>query len=305
MSEILAITCPSGKQCAHLLPRLSEQGRFQLRLAAHTTRSATKLREKYPRAEVMAIDLSKFDDCRRLVHGAAAINAILPSLHSREKEIGFNLIDAAVAEAKRPGNVFKHFVLSSVLCTQHRALLQHDLKSYVEERLFLSPLDYTILKPTNFMDVYPVKQLAQDNDPVLETRWDPAHPNSLIALADLSDATVKVLNERERHYYAEYGLCSTMPISEDGVAEVISRAVGKTVRTKYPGLEASARALQTFLFAGSASSGDDRPDLVLDTIERLIMYYNRRGLRGNPNVLRLLLGREPTTIDEWVQKQLG
>ena len=63
--------------------------------------------------------------------------------------MGFNMVDAAVVECRREGNMFRHFVLSSVLGTQHRNLMQHDLKSYIEERLFLSPLNWTILKPTN------------------------------------------------------------------------------------------------------------------------------------------------------------
>lgn len=149
MSEILAITCPSGKQCSHLIPRLYQQGSYTLRLAAHTEASAQKLRASYPEAQVVKIDLQSLADCQTLLQGATAIYAVLPSLHSREKEIGFNLVDAAVHETNRGGNVFKHFVLSSVMCTQHRSLLQHDLKSYVEERLFLSALDWTIVKPTN------------------------------------------------------------------------------------------------------------------------------------------------------------
>lgn len=96
------------------------------------------------------------------------------------------MVDAAVAESRRPGNVFKHFVFSSVLCTQHRNLMQHDLKSYIEERLFLSSLNWTILKPTNFMDAYPVALLASQTHPVMEKLWTPEIPNSLIALSDLA-----------------------------------------------------------------------------------------------------------------------
>lgn len=150
MSDILAITCPGGKQCSRLIPLLYNKGKFKLRLAAHSDSSAEKLRAQYPDAEVVQTDLQSLQSCADLLRGATAINAVLPSLHSREKEMGFNLIDAAVAESKREGNVFKHFVFSSVLSTQHRLMLHHDLKSYVEERLFLSSLTgWTILKPVN------------------------------------------------------------------------------------------------------------------------------------------------------------
>lgn len=155
-----------------------------------------------------------------------------------------------------------------------------------------------------FMDVYPVKKLSTETEPCLVTRWDPVHPNSLIALSDLAEATTKVLSERGKHFLAEYCLCSTLPISEARVADAISQKIGKTVKVSYPGLEISIENLTKFLFPGDAAQGDERPDLVLDTLERLVMFYNRRGLKGSPNVLRWLLGREPTTLEQWIERQL-
>lgn len=55
------------------------------------------------------------------------------SFHPHETEIGYNVIDACVAASKESGSKFKHFVFSSVLCTQLRKLLNHDCKRYVEE----------------------------------------------------------------------------------------------------------------------------------------------------------------------------
>lgn len=155
MSEILVITCPGGKQCSRLIPLVYNKGKFTLRLAAHSEASAEKLRGLYPNAQVQITDLQSLSQCIELLHGATAINAVLPSLHSREKEMGFNLIDAAVAENRRQGNVFKHFVFSSVLSTQHRNMLHHDLKSYIEEHLFLSPITcWTVLKPVNVSNIH-------------------------------------------------------------------------------------------------------------------------------------------------------
>ncbi|KAE8393749.1 hypothetical protein ETB97_008509 [Aspergillus alliaceus] len=312
MSEILAITCPGGKQCSRLIPLLYKKGKFTLRLAAHSQASANKLKERYPDAEVVTIDLQSFADCLKLLKGATAINAVLPSLHSHEKEIGFNLVDAAVAESKRDGNVFKHFVLSSVLGTQHRNLLQHDLKSYVEERLFLSPINcWTILKPGNFLDAYPVAALAAQEKPVLEKWWKPEHENSVIALADLAEASAKVLNERESHYLAEYPLVSTLPISETDIIRIIEKRIGKKIEVKTPSFETGVNKLLNSLYGGEgkgagdlglglASDGDLRGDLVRDTLEHLILFYNRRGLKGSPNVMRWLLGREPISVEQWV-----
>lgn len=53
-----------------------------------------------------------------------------------------------------------------------------------------------------------------------------------------------------------------------------------------------------------AAEGDLRGDIARDEAERLILFYNRRGLKGSPNVLRWLLGREPTTVESWVEGEL-
>lgn len=305
MSELLVITCPSGKQCAHLIPLLYNKGQWKLRLAAHSQSSVEKLKSQYPDAEVVQVDLNSFSDCQALLTGATAVYHVGPSFHSREREIGFNMIDAAVAETKRPGNVFKHFVFSGVMGTQIRNLMQHELKAFVEERLYLSvELNWTILQPANFMDFFPIALLAGQEQPVFDKLWNPEAANSMVALRDLAEAAAKVLNEGEVHYFAHYQLASTLPMSENEVAKIIGKHLGKEVQTKAPTFEEGAGRVLHYLFDGLAAEGDPRPDITRDEAERFILFSNRRGLRGSPNVLRWLLGREPTTVDEWVKREL-
>lgn len=321
MTEILVITCPSGKQCTHLIPHLYQKGQFKLLLAAHSAKSASTLTTKYPSAEVVQVDLLSQDACRKLVAGATSVFHVGPSFHSREMEMGFNMIDAAVAETQAPASTLKHFVFSSVLGTQHRNLMQHDLKARVEERLYLSPLNFTILQPTNFMDAYPVAQLKAQEKPSIQKLWTPTIPNSVIALRDLAEAAARVLVEREKHYFALYPLCSTLPVADSEIVAVIERNIGKSIEIKTPTFEDGVNTCITYLFGGKESDiyageknadlsklgadGDLRPDITRDEAERLVLFYNRRGLVGNPSVLRCILGREPTTVDQWVKLKLS
>lgn len=321
MNEIVVITCPGGRQCSHLIPLLQKETSFKIRLAAHSSHSKAALQKKYPDAEVFESDISRLDDCRNLLTGVTSVYHVGPSLHSRETEMGFNMIDAAVAESQKVGSVFKHFVFSSVLCTQHRNLMQHNLKSRIEERLFLAPLNLTILQPTNFMDAFPVGLLAEQSNPTIERLWMPDVRNSVIALRDLAAAGVRVLKEREMHYFAQYPLCSTLPISDAEIIQIIEKHIGKSVTVKAPSFETGVNHLAEVLYgdklpeayAGDqvdasmkypAAYDDIRPDISRDEAERLILFYNRRGLKGNPSVLRWLIRREPTTVDEWVGLQL-
>ncbi|KAM0704724.1 hypothetical protein Q7P35_007510 [Cladosporium inversicolor] len=328
MPTIIVITCPSGKQSSHLIQRLyaAEQtfpSSFTLRLAAHSDASAANLASTYPFAEIVQTDLSDLSACIALLKNTTSVYHVGPSFHSREKEMGLNMIDAAVHESSRPGNTFQHFVFSSVLSTQHRSLMQHDLKSYVEERLMLSPINWTILQPTNFMDAYPVALFAKQESPVMERLWDPKTANSLIALRDLAEAAEKVLREGSAHYFAQYPLCSTMPVSDQSVADEIAKKLGKTIEVRTPSFENGLAHTLAYLFGGedrvraselyagrdqktgiTASGGEMRRDITRDEAARLCLFYNHRGLVGNPSVLRWLLGREPTGLEEWVESQL-
>jgi uncharacterized protein YbjT (DUF2867 family) len=321
-SPILVVTSPTGKQGSHFLPLItssSSPSAYKLRLAAHTSKSAEKLRTSYPDAEVVTADLSSLSECQALLRGATACLHIGPSFHSHEREMGINMVDAAVAEAERQGSLFRHFVFSSVLSSQHRLLLQHDLKSRVEERLFLTPpnckMGWTVLQPTNFMDAFPLAQLAsqsadsKEREVVLERMWNPDVPMSMIALDDLAAAAVKVLQEGERHYFAQYPLCSTLPTPAIEVVAIIGKQIGAEVKIKQlPFEEAVDKFLGTLYgehsLDGASAEGDLRADLARDGAERLLLTYNRHGLVGSPNILRWLLGREPMGVEEWVRSQL-
>ncbi|KAF2169793.1 hypothetical protein M409DRAFT_20208 [Zasmidium cellare ATCC 36951] len=313
MPPIVVVTSPSGKIATHLLPLLAQNNTYTLRLAAHTQSSASTLQKTYPTAEIVPTDLTSPSSCTSLLKDATAAIHIGPSLHSREKEIGLNMVDAAVAETQRPGAVFTHFIFSSVLNTQHRQLMQHDLKSYIEERLMISPasLNWTILKPTNFLDAYPVQLLAGMETPAIERLWTPEVPSSVIALRDIAAAIERVLREGERHYYAEYPLCGTLPVSDREIIETIGRVIEKDVEIRQPTFEGGVERLMFFLFGegrggdfGGSAEGDWRGDICRDGAERLVLFYRRRGLKGSPNILRWLLGREPVGVEEWVRGEL-
>ncbi|OJJ02689.1 hypothetical protein ASPVEDRAFT_42193 [Aspergillus versicolor CBS 583.65] len=324
MGEIIVITCPGGRQTSQLIPLLYNKP-VTLRLAAHTPSSASTLQAAYPNAQVQVCDTTSLNDCLRLLTDATAVYHVGPSLHSHEAEIGLNMIDAAVYESQKPDSSFKHFVYSSVLGTQHRNLMQHDLKSKVEERLLLSPLNYTILQPTNFMDAFPISTIAAMQDSEIVYQWNlfnPHIPNSLVALKDLAEAAARVLIEREAHYLAQYPLCSTLPVANVDVIKIIAERLGKKITVPTPSIEEGVEKALELLYGGKqngvyvgeqvegdlrwpAAQGDLRPDITRDEAERLVLFYSRRGLKGSPNVLRWLLGREPTSVEEWIEGELN
>lgn len=207
------------------------------------------------------------------------------------------MIDAAVKEAKE--RHFKHFVMSSVLNSQLRKMMNHDNKRYVEEYLMESGLNYTILQPTHFMNMFPIQMLMNQDLPIYTAPYNVDTEMSFIVLGDLGEASARVLEEREKHYLAQYPLSGSMPLPYTQICKIASMKLGKEVQIKQlsylDGVDAALKMMY----------GDDPPARMRDGVERMLLFYNRRGLVGNPNVLKWLLGREPTSPEDWIAAQVA
>ncbi|PWY65407.1 NAD(P)-binding protein [Aspergillus eucalypticola CBS 122712] len=296
--DVILLTCASGKQCSKLIPLLYNKWK-QLRLAVNSAASEECLKAMYPNATVVRADMARIDDARRLLSGVTSILYIGPSIHSHETEIGYNMIDAARNEFEH-GNL-KHFVYSSVLHPQLRKLPNHDCKRYVEEYLIESGLNYTIIQPSHILDQFSVDKVLQSREPVLPVNFDPQVTFSFTALQDLAEAFACILEERGRHYLAQYTACSTRPTSYADIARMLGEQIGKSIEIKQEDYFTAANWFQNMFRAKNG----DVPPATRDAIHRLLLYYNFYGIKGNPNVLAWLIKREPTTIKDFLHQRVS
>ena len=292
-ADLVLVLCASGKQASALLPSLSTAFR-RLRLACHSDASASRLRSQYPNAEVVQPDLTTPSACVGLLHGVAVVFHIGPPFHPQETVIGINMINAASSPVH--ATTFKHFVYSSVLHSCLRKLINHDNKRPVEEYLIESTLHYTILQPSHLLNTGVVKQLAaqKGSEAVLKWNFNVDTQFSFLALPDLAAVAVKVIREREAHYYAIYPLCSTGPQNYRDVAATVGRVLGKTVRVEQRPFE---EAIEAFLGMVGAKDQDTNSPVRI-AAERLLLYYNHRGLVCHPGVTEWLLGHKATTWED-------
>ncbi|KAK5190510.1 hypothetical protein LTR20_002343 [Exophiala xenobiotica] len=145
---------------------------------------------------------------------------------------------------------------------------------------------------------------AAENDDGEPLKW----PNitghntksSVTVLADPGEVGAKVIREREVHYQAQYPLCSTVPLRSADVMQAAIKAMGRELVTDDLSVEAATNLLLT-LTRGSLDNVDPRDR---DGAERLALFYRRRGLQGNPGVMRWLLGREPTSVQQYLEGQV-
>jgi uncharacterized protein YbjT (DUF2867 family) len=69
--------------------------------------------------------------------------------------------------------------------------------------------------------------------PSIKELWNIYNPNianSLIALGDLAEAGARVLTERETHEFAQYSLCSTLPVSDADIARIVGVTLERRLR---------------------------------------------------------------------------
>lgn len=143
-----------------------------------------------------------------------------------------------------------------------------------------SGLNYTMLQPITFLDNIPVAMPAQQGPKItFPAMWSPDVRFSMLALSDLGEVTAKVIREGGKHYYAEYALTSTWPVSQGEIVRELGRITGKEVVIEEKDIHEAGDMLYKRLFKGQEPS-----TVAGDIAERMVLYYNRHGLVANPGI---------------------
>jgi NAD(P)H dehydrogenase (quinone) len=231
---------------------------------------------------VREIVTGEMDDPRalsRAARGTEAIYHICPNVSPHELSFAKALVDSAI----RSG--VPRLVYHSVLHPQIEAMPHHWNKLRVEEMLFTSGLDITILQPTAYMQNILAEWDRMAGAGIYRVPYPIETRLSLVDLEDVAEAAAIVLSNAG-HSDATYELVGTAPLSQIEIADIFAKALGKPVR-------AEAEAIESWDQRASAAGMDD---CSRDTLTKMFLAYARDGLRGNPNVLGLLLGRPPTSL---------
>lgn len=215
-----------------------------------------------------------------------AIYHICPNMHPEEIAIGQIAMQAA-----RQHNVSR-FVYHSVLHPQIEAMPHHWHKMRVEELLFASGLDFTILQPAAYMQNILANWQAIVDEGVYRVPYAAAAKMSLVDLADVAEAAAIVLTE-SGHAGAVYELVGSEILDQRQIAAVLSEVVGKEVTAvTQPLTEWEQNAQKAGL-----------NDYAIDTLLKMFRYYDQHGFWANSNVLGWLLHRPPTTLREFLEAE--
>ncbi|KRM74576.1 SDR family oxidoreductase [Secundilactobacillus collinoides] len=233
-------------------------------------------------------DLTQLDFQRQLVASADQIVYIPPLFSAEEALIGESLVDLSVAAH------LKQFIFISVTHPILTTLLQHTAKRDVEEHLIYqgmtSQLPYTILQPMHYMHNFD-PQLVH-NTGKYQIFYNVDSKVAYVDPDDVAEVVVKVAGNIGQHDKATYELVGTKAYSPNELVTQYNALTGEHAVTQYVDVE-------TFLASIHAQ------DLFFRTgFKHLADTYSQWGLDGNANVLHMLLGRQPTTFEDYLKNRL-
>ncbi|WP_232493159.1 NmrA family NAD(P)-binding protein [Novosphingobium kaempferiae] len=236
--------------------------------------------------ECLTGDLENPVDRALAVAGIDTVIHCAPAFHPREAAMGTGMIDAAVAAG------VKRFIYVSALHAQVSSVPGNAAKLAVEGYLAESGLDWTVLRPQNFMQNIDVAATLEAA--ALELPFPLATRLGYLDLADLAEVVAKVAYE-DGHAFATYDLATDEALSTAEIAALITTVSGRPV--------ASGELPVAQLVAGLEAAGPAFA-YVADAVSRLNAWQARTGARGNSGDLRRLLGREPGRFEDYVRRSL-
>jgi uncharacterized protein YbjT (DUF2867 family) len=237
-------------------------------------------------AEVAIGDLTEPATLSRAAAGMDGVFHIGPAHAAGEAQMGVAMVDAAAAAGVRK------FVFSGVIHPSISAMTNHGAaKLPVEEALYSSELDFTVLQPARFMQNFE----RSWNDIVEHDRL--AQPYSLSAkmcsvdYRDVAEVAAMAMTGDELSY-GTFELSAPGMQDTNQTAEIVSEVLGRTVTAVQIPLEQ---------FASQLPEGHFR-----DGMRRMMAHYDEHGLPGgNPLVLRSILGREPRSLKDYFRELAG
>ena len=198
---MILITGAGGKTGQAVLRALSRQGeKTRALLRDGSRREAVRAAGSAGAGEVATGGFTDLADLCAAMQGACSVYHICPNMHADEIDIG-----RLVLQAARMSGV-ERIVYHSVLHPQVEAMPHHWKKMRVEELIFQSGLEFTILQPCAYMQNILGYWNAIRRDGVYALPYAATAEISVVDLEDLAQAAALVLTE-PGHAGATYELC--------------------------------------------------------------------------------------------------
>ena len=226
-------------------------------------------------------DLKSLDTAVEAVDGVFHIG---PAFAHDEAILGLNMISAA----RRAG--VKKFVFSSVIQPTYTKLSNHASKIPVEEAIFESGLEYTILRPTNlFQNLAP----AWPGVVATGTFGEPFPKTARVARVDYRDVAeaVAIAFEGSRLSYGAFDLCADGSPNREDIVAIMSDVLGRPIEATEPTFDEWAKRAKL-----------PYNHEQLEVMRQIQHHYGAHGSQGNSLTLRAILERQPRSLQRFIEE---
>lgn len=270
----------TGRHAHWVLDELVRHG-VEVRALARNQERAELARRNGAHEAVIG-DLTEPDTLTEAVAGTDGVFHIGPAHTTAETDMGLAMVAAARAAGARK------FVYSGVIHPSIADLWNHAAKLPVEEALYSSDLDFTVLQPARFMqDFDPFWKEVVEHDR-LGQPYSPSSKMCWVDYRDVAEVAALAITGNQLSY-GTFELCAPGMVDTEEAAAMISQILGRTI---------SAVQIPLDQFISQLPDVPSRTSMM-----HMMDHYDRIGLPGgNPVTLRAILGREPRSLTDYFRE---
>ncbi|HYZ66982.1 MAG TPA: NmrA family NAD(P)-binding protein [Mycobacterium sp.] len=270
----------TGANAGLVLPQLIKRGVVVRALARNDQRAAAA--RANGAAETAIGDLTDPSSLPAALEDVDGVFHIGPAFAEGEAEMGVAIVNAANAAGARK------FVFSGVIHPSISAMANHAAKLAVEEALYTSDLDFTVLQPAMFMqnlaplwpDIRDRGRLALPYSERSKVCW--------VDYRDVAEVAAMAFTD-DRLSRGTFELCAPGLVDRVQMASMVGDVLDRPV---------SAEVTPLHEFASTLPEGPQR-----DGLTRMMAHYDQHGFTGgNGLVLRAILGREPRSLLDYFRE---
>lgn len=239
--------------------------------------------------EAIAGDMLRPGDVCRAMDGVDAVYHICSTANEFEYEAGENVYSAAV----RAGAC--RFVYHSVLHSLLSELPHHEKKHRVETVIAQGELPYVILQPAALMqNLLNAKEMVLAEGVLMQRFFSGEDVRmNLVDLDDVAEAAALVLTG-SGYDYGTYELCGPQNLSEKDILSAFEKVTGRRIVSRFIPDEVFAEQM----------SRQGRSAYYTDTLLTMFSHYQRHGFMGSPAQLGSLLGRKPSDLEDFLEREI-
>lgn len=260
----------TGKYAGLVVPALVARG-VEVRGAIHDPDSIDVALENGAQ-ETVELDMTDRASLQDAMAGVDGVFLITPAFHPSATEMGLSTVAAAVRAGVRK-------LVYNGVYHPSLGLVNHAGTRPIEEEIYHSDLDFTVLQPAMYMQALAATYADALKSGEVSGPWSKHAKMSYVDYRDVADVAALAFTD-PRLAYGTFELAAGGMVDRLEIAELMSHAAGKTLR--------------------AVDSPNDAPDQP-EGLGAMFTDYDQHGFHGgNSLVLESILQREPRTVADFI-----